>query len=394
MPKNLLFMTLTGHGHINPTLPLVEELVRRGHRVDYATGADHAAAVTGASAHWVELPPPAPFTPPARIGPQAVGDWLRHYFAALSAAYPVLQRHCAAQPVDAICYDTTNWPARTVARRLGIPAVQCFPHLASNETYSLDRQLTAGLDAGHPTAALLAADCAAFSAEHGVPLTPADTMTTADGLNLVFVPREFQPAADSFDGRFHFIGPSLGRREQAEEAEQWSPPDPDAPLLYVSLGTVLAGRPEFHRACVAAIADGPWQLAMTVGDAHAAALGTTAPGRTDLRPHFPQLAVLRRARAFVTHAGMNSVMEALHYGVGLVAVPQTPEQAANAGRLVELGLGERLDADTVSAETLRAAVDRVASDPAVRANLAAMRRAVLRSGGAARGADAIEHYLR
>ncbi|MFI9363027.1 nucleotide disphospho-sugar-binding domain-containing protein [Kitasatospora sp. NPDC053057] len=219
--------------------------------------------------------------------------------------------------------------------------------------------MTAGIDADGPAFASLAADCAAFSSEYGVPFGLADTMTVADGLNLVFVPREFRPAADSFDERFHFVGPSMGSREQTES---WSPRDPDAPLLYVSLGTVVDGPPGFYRACVAAVADRPWQVALSVGGAARAALGAV-PGRMEVRSRFPQLAVLRRASAFVSHAGMNSVMEALTYGVGIVAVPRTPEQAANAGRLVELGLGERLDAATESAGALRAAIDRVASDP-------------------------------
>ncbi|MFJ8441346.1 glycosyltransferase [Kitasatospora griseola] len=66
-----------------------------------------------------------------------------------------------------------------------------------------------------------------------------------------------------------------------------------------------------------------------------------------------QVAVLRRATAFVSHAGLNSALEALRYGVGLVAVPQAPEQAANAARLVELGLGERLGAGTVGVAAWR-----------------------------------------
>ncbi|MFJ1791856.1 glycosyltransferase [Kitasatospora griseola] len=106
------------------------------------------------------------------------------------------------------------------------------------------------------------------------------------------------------------------------------------------------------------------------------------------------MAVPRRATAFVSCAGMNSVLEALRYGVGLVAVPQTPEQAANVARLVELGLGERLDTKTVGVEALRAAIGRGASDPAVRGSLAGMRRAVLCGGGAARGVGLIERYLR
>ncbi len=53
MARHVLFVALAGHGHVTPTLPLVEELVQRGHRVAYATTVDFADAVTGAGAQWV-----------------------------------------------------------------------------------------------------------------------------------------------------------------------------------------------------------------------------------------------------------------------------------------------------------------------------------------------------
>ena len=49
----MLFVALAAHGHVTPTLPLVEELARRGYRVAYATAVDFADAVTGAGAQWV-----------------------------------------------------------------------------------------------------------------------------------------------------------------------------------------------------------------------------------------------------------------------------------------------------------------------------------------------------
>lgn len=382
-------MALAGHGHVNPTLPLVEELVRRGHRVDYATAAEHSGAVTGAGARWVALPPLEPFTPPPEVGPEITAGWLRHYFAAMRATYPVLHERCVTERPDVVCYDATNWPARIVAGKLGIPAVRCVPHLASNETYSLDAQLTAGL-ADHPAMTALASDCAQFSGEHGVDLDVAGTMDVAETLNLVFVPREFQPAGHSFDERFRFLGPLLGNREQAQP---WSPPDPQARVLFISLGTIFTDHPEFYRTCIEAFGDGAWQVAITVGEVDTAMLGPL-PSTVDIRPRFPQLAVLRHATAFVSHAGMNSTMEALYYGVPLITFPQMPEQLANADRVQELGLGERLDASTVTADALRAAVTRVASNPGVHANLDRMREAIRDSGGATRGADVIEEYLR
>ncbi|AIA01293.1 macrolide family glycosyltransferase [Streptomyces noursei] len=389
MAKHLLFVALLGHGHINPTLPLVEELVRRGHRVDYATSAEHAEAVTRSGAHWVELPPLPPIDRPTEFGPETFGRFMRHLFAGMRTAYPVLREHCATTPVDAICYDAMNWSARVLAEELDLPAVRLIPNFASNETYSLFAQFMTGTDGVHPVTAAIGPDCAEFAAEHGVALDPAHLLDATEKLNLVFIPREFQPAGDSFDERFHFIGPSLGSRAD----EPWSPPDPEAPVLFVSLGTVFNDRPEFYRTCIDAFADEPYHVAMSVGGLDPAALGPI-PASFDVRARFPQPAVLQRATAFVSHTGMNSTMEALYYGVGLIAVPQMPEQAANAGRVQELGLGEQLDARTVTAEALRAAVARVASDDAVRANLDRMRKVVRESGGAVRGVEVIEEYLR
>ena len=82
----------------------------------------------------------------------------------------------------------------------------------------------------------------ATGAEHSVDLDLAGTMDVTEALNLVFVPREFQPAGDSFDERFRFLGLLLGNREQAEP---WSPPDPQTRVLYISLGTIFTDHPEF-----------------------------------------------------------------------------------------------------------------------------------------------------
>ncbi|MFE3651326.1 glycosyl transferase, partial [Streptomyces sp. NPDC059152] len=69
MAKHLLFVALLGHGHINPTLPLVEELVRRGHRVDYATSAEYADAGTAAGGRVGGCGAgAAPESPPRRSG--------------------------------------------------------------------------------------------------------------------------------------------------------------------------------------------------------------------------------------------------------------------------------------------------------------------------------------
>ncbi|ANZ40020.1 hypothetical protein BBK82_32255 [Lentzea guizhouensis] len=358
----LLFVTLAGHGHLTPTLPLVEELVRRGHRVGYATGAEHADAVVEAGAEWVELPSLPPFQPKTA---NPIDEWFPHYFAAMRATHPVLLRRCAQVRPDVLVYDATNWPGRVVARQLGLPAVRTVPHFVSNEHFAMMAPAVAWA---------IEDDCARFAAEHGVELTVESTLDEPDACNVVLVPREFQPAGDTFDETFHFVGPLLGRRLD----EEWAPRH-DLPLLYVSLGSLLSDE-AFYRACVEQFGDGAWQVALSAG----VDVGPV-PGTIDVQPWFPQLAVLEHAAAFITHGGMNSTLEALHQGVPLVVVPQTPEQATNADRVVELGLGERVD----DVQDLRAAVDRVAASDRIRRNVDRMRAAVLQGRGVERAADLV-----
>ncbi|MFD4668980.1 macrolide family glycosyltransferase [Lentzea sp. NPDC058450] len=357
----ILFVTLAGHGHVTPTLAVVAELVGRGAEVDYATGAEHAEAVTGAGARWVELPALPAFRP---VTANPIDEWFPHYFRAMAATYPVLLDHCTATKPDLIVYDSTNWPGRLIAHALGIQAVRTVPHTASNAHYRL-------MDPA--VAQYIADDLDRFVAEHGVDLDIPSTIEASEACSIVFVPRAFQPHQETFDDSFHFVGPVLGDRAD----EEWRPRRADLPLVFVSLGSVLSDD-GFYRACLDQFGDGAWQVAMT-------AQGVEGTEHADVRPWFPQPAVLKHARAFISHGGMNSTMEALHAGVPLVVVPQTPEQAANADRVVELGLGERVDDHA----DLRAAVDRVASDGTIRQNVDRMRAAIHDSGGAQRAADVV-----
>jgi UDP:flavonoid glycosyltransferase YjiC (YdhE family) len=95
---------------------------------------------------------------------------------------------------------------------------------------------------------------------------------------------------------------------------------------------------------------------------------------------------------FLSHAGMNSVMESLLNQVPLATYPQTAEQSTNADRVTELGLGRRLPND-VTADLLLATVDELAADAVIRTNLAAMADHIHAAGGAPGAADALESYL-
>jgi MGT family glycosyltransferase len=382
--RHLAFVSLPAHGHVNPTLPVVTELVRRGWRVSYATAAEFAPQVEKAGAALVPTAGRLSRGPgPGRLDVSAIAGFLERIADDARASLPGLSEHFRSDPPRAVCYDAMSLTGRVLASTTGAADIALMPSFASNE------QSSPFARSGPPPAALLSAvrSMGELLAEHGLPVQPGPGLLPPASLNVVFLPPEFQPSADTFDGRFRFVGPSPAARE---DDAGWTAPD--EPALFVSLGTAFNERPDFYRACVEAFG-GTGPVAMAVGERVRREDLGLVPDNVDVRSWFPQPAVLRHARAFVSHAGMGSTMEALYYGVPLVCVPQMMEQEVNAGRVVELGLGVRLDPDGLTAADLRSAVDTVTVEPGMRSALDGMRAAIARAGGAEAAADAIETHL-
>ncbi len=223
------------------------------------------------------------------------------------------------------------------------------------------------------------------------PVELKDLFATEEELNIVALPREFQPDADTFDERHVFVGPCIAPRSNGSifTLDQLT----DRPLLYISLGTVFNTDTKFYAACFEVFADSDWQVVMSIGtNIDPSSIGQKTPNNFVVSPHLPQLEILQNADMFITHGGMNSTMEAIYYGVPMVVVPQQPEQAMTAARVAELGLGISLEPEQVSASTMRHAVNAVCGDASYRRRVAEMQKAARDAGGYLRAANAIQQF--
>lgn len=405
MPKILVF-NIPGHGHVNPTLPVVRELVDRGEQVVYYLTDEFEAKIGRTGAVFRRLDMPDRWDPPSDMNrggranlsgaPQIMAAFFPQMMARSLRMVPELIDRVRAEDADYVIYDHMCLWGRVLAELLGLPAVTFRPSYALNEHSPLARRISSIFQEQLPPPAVEAMNdfqdlSRQLQDRYGLaPLHLTDLFTHGEALNIVALPREFQPDSDTFDERYVFVGPSISPRGDASgfPLDRLS----RRPTLYISLGTVFNANPEFFAACFDAFANSQWQVVLSVGTRVEPSDIGQAPENFLVRPHVPQLEVLEHTDVFVTHGGMNSVMEAIYYGVPMVVVPQQPEQATTAARVTELDLGIGLEPVQVTAEELRNAVATIDGDPGYRSRIAHMQKAARDAGGYLRAADVIQQF--
>lgn len=385
MSLHIAFVNVPADGHIAPTLTVVRELVRRGHRITYPCTPGSARAVAGSGADVLVHPEPrVPADAPGDGGEDVAIGAFERSLGALDA----MLAHFDRDHPDVVVHDMlAKPPGQALGRRYGVPTLTTFPTFASNERFNLldAVSLRGGLDRT-ATGPRLRARVYRFMAEHDLTrCTVEEFLGLVPEFGLVFLPRSYQIFGPSFDRRYAFVGPCLGDRGIQGT---WSPPAADRPLLLVSTSTVDRATSEFLRRCAEAWAELPWHVVMSVG----AASLPEVPSNVEVQDGVPRQAVLRHADVLLCQAGMGATMEALANGVPVVTAPVTAEQGLVAERACDLGVGLRVDPWHDSAEVVREAVRTVAADRRVAENVRSLRAEIGSCGGAARAADEIETF--
>src|SRR5262249_42266809 len=80
----------------------------------------------------------------------------------------------------------------------------------------------------------------------------------------------------------------------------------------------------------------------------------------------PQIELLKRATLCITHAGLNTTLEALAQGVPLVAIPIGYDQPGVACRIAYHRVGEFVELDDLSKQRLLKLIAKVTSNPSYR----------------------------
>ncbi len=390
---HIAMFSIAAHGHVNPSLEVIRELVARGHRVTYAIPPAFAEKVaeTGAEVKLWKSTLPSPDDDPEAWGTTLLDNVEPFLNDAIQALPQLIAAYEGDEP-DLVLHDISSYPARVLAHRWGVRAISLSPNLVAWDGY--EEEVAEPMWEEPRKTERGRAYYARFQAwleENGISQHP-DPFAGRPARSIVLIPKALQPNADRVDESVHtFVGACQGDR--GAEGDWQRPADADKVVL-VSLGSAFTKQPAFYRECVQAFAGLPgWHLVLQIGrHVDPAELGEV-PGNVEVRSWVPQLAILKQADLFVTHAGAGGSQEGMATATPMIAVPQAVDQFGNADMLQGLGVARHVPAEEATAEMLREAALALVDDPEVARRLKDIQAEMAQEGGTRRAADLIEAEL-
>ncbi len=420
----VLFLPESAYGPTNQCIGLADLLLRRGHRVIFASESSWAGRLSplGIEERLVDLAEPDPDAGEEDAGQfwtdfiaetapefrksttEQLETFVRPTYQALidgaKYAEPVLRRIIAETRPDVLVEDNVVlFPALATSGAPFVRIVSCNPLEVPGPGVAPG---LSGLGQDDPAAwgpfraeferthrEMWEAFNAWVVEQGAAPLPELEFMPRDNAANLYVYPEE----ADYTDRRpldpsWHRIDSSVRLTEGDYElpAEVADRPEGSA-LVYVSLGSLGGADVGLMQRIVDSLADSPHRFIVSKGPV---AEKITLAGNMVGAATLPQTKVIPQVDLVITHGGNNTTTETLHFGKPMVLLPLFWDQYDNAQRMHELGYGIRLQTYEFTPEELNGAVEKLLADTELRARLAAIGERIRARDGLRKAADIIQ----
>ncbi|MBV4428663.1 macrolide family glycosyltransferase [Clostridium tyrobutyricum] len=382
--KKIVFFCIPAYGHTNPTIPVVNELTKRGHEVWYYSFNMFKEKIESVGAKFIscdEYLPELRSKDEKKVGKDFAALIEMVVDTTISLDKKVCSELQEFNP-DCIVSDSICIWGKLLAMKLNIQ------YICSTTTFVFN-QYTAkmmkrgigeiirtiiGIPRVNKKMKLLKIN--GYNVKNFISLIQNDNATNT----IVYTSKEFQPMSETFSDKYVFVGPSVMDVESKELRYERR-------TVYISLGTILNKNYSFYKNCIQALKECDVDVIMSVGEKTEISDLGEIPINFQVKARVDQIKVLKRADAFLTHCGMNSVSESLYYRVPMLLFPQHSEQALVAKRTVELGAGLMLKRNKPN--DIKNAIEQILNDHKYKENADKISKSFKAAGGAKKAADMI-----
>ncbi len=396
-------------GHLNTMLPLGQELQRRGHKVTFFGIIDAKVKVLAAGLEFrsigeVEYPIGSSNVLFEELGKLSGLAALKYTLDWIESSAKVFLKDgpdaLEDANIEALLVDQISPEGGIVAELLDIPFVTICSALPFNQeptipplftTWKYDRAWWAVLrnQLVYLSVSPFAKSMNTLRSDYRKLWKLPPEISGDSPLAIVTQqPAEFEYPRQNLPKHFHFTGPYHNKTSRKPVDFPWDRLN-EKPLIYASMGTLQNQLNDVFLAIATACVDLDAQLVISLGGASLEGL-PALPGNPIVVSYAPQLALLERASVAITHAGMNTALECLTFGVPMVAIPITNDQPGVASRIAWTGAGEIVPLNKLTATRLEAALKLVLIDEKYRQNALRLKQSIAQSGGVSRAADIIE----
>ena len=406
-------LSYKGTGHLNPLIALSRQLVARGHRVTLFQHPEleQRAHECGLEFFPVDIPGSSVSqSRPVKIGRKAktsigeirdrlnrttteIGAFLREYPTAIQAA-----------GVDTLIMGEISLAGPTVAEILRLPYFIVSISIPHNFGWAIPRSIAPSrswlerlqkeilevsvLRMRGPIRRSLNR----YRKQFGLGSIRKIGETFPELAHITQWPKCLDSPRSKLPTNFFYAGPFVDKGGRAFADFPWDRLD-GRPLIYASLGTTKRGDSATFRRIAEACSGLDLQLVVSLGGRLDPAMFNHLPGNPVVVKYAPQLELLNRAKIVITHAGPNTVLEALMQGKPMLALPITLDQPAIAAHLARLGVAEVLSTENRSAQQIRTALIKMQKDSRYLDAARNLQTEIRSLCGPARAADIIEEAL-
>ena len=387
--SKIVFFSIPAHGHTNPTIEVVRELVNRGNKVIYYSFNEFKDKIEEAGAKCIlcdEYLPELKKEDEKKVGKDFSALIAMVVDTTLALDEKVCKELKEIKP-DCIVSDSLSFWGKLFAKKLNISYICSTTTFAFNDKtarlmkqdFSEMMRMIFGMKNINKKLDLLRENGYEIKSFLDIVKNENDTDT------IVYTSKEFQPLVESFSDKYSFVGPSISTTIYEKEEK-------NRKQIYISLGTVNNKNNNFYKNCIEAFKDLDVDVVMSVGNkTDIKALGEI-PSNFKVENSVEQIKVLQNTDVFITHCGMNSVNEALYYKVPMVLFPQHSEQGMVANRVQELGAGVMLKKS--SSKSIKETVFKVIKDENYRKHAEKISESFKASGGSTKAANRIIEIIK
>jgi MGT family glycosyltransferase len=189
-----------------------------------------------------------------------------------------------------------------------------------------------------------------------------------------------------FPENYSLVGPVLENRSITGSFNWEMLVESDFPKVLVSIGSIIKEEKEFFSTIIQSFGNLPLTVVVVANPK----LFKKWPGNFIVQEHIPQIGVLSYADAVICHGGHNTVCESLYHGVPVITIPIVNDQSLVATQVVNAGCGLRLKFKRLTVRQLQDSLHELLSNEKYRKAAIDISNSFKKAGGTKKAADLLE----